>query len=107
MSLKVTSVADSTSSASAREVLRCVSVGLSGETARQPGRKLTLRLTFAYAFGVENPKEETAILVAAAIICAVRTAKEDDIKPNSPRIISRASDSIRLARMLWERIRGS
>jgi hypothetical protein len=52
----------------------------------------------------ENSKEKTAILVAAAIICAVRTAKEENIMPTSPRIVSKVADSIRLARMLWDRI---
>ena len=47
---------------------------------------------------------KTAILVAAAIICAVRTAREEDIMPASPRIVSKVADSIRLARMLWDRI---
>ena len=47
---------------------------------------------------------KTAILVAAAIICAVRTAREEDIMPTSPRIVSKVADSIRLARMLWDRI---
>ena len=56
----------------------------------------------------ENPKEKTAILVAAAIICAVRTAKEERILPTSPVVVSKVADSIRLARMLWDRIvRGS
>ena len=61
-------------------------------------------------FGVqdEHPKEKTAILVAAAIICAVRTAKEEKILPTSPSVIAKVADSIRLARMLWDRIvRGS
>jgi len=52
----------------------------------------------------ETPKEKTAILVAAAIICAVRTAREENIMPTSPRIAGKVSDSIRLARMLWDRI---
>lgn len=64
------------------------------------------RYIFAYHFSVqeESPKEKTAILVAAAIICAVRTAKEEHIMPTSPRIVSKVADSIRLARMLWDRI---
>jgi hypothetical protein len=53
-------------------------------------------------FVVPDGKEKTAILVAAAIICAVRTAHEE-VRP-SPKIMSAVSDSIRLARMLWERI---
>jgi len=50
----------------------------------------------------ETFKEKTAILVAAAIICAVRTAR-DEVKM-SPRILSAASESITLARLLWEKI---
>ena len=66
-----------------------------------------LRLLFAYAVGVqdEDPRDKKAILVAAAIICAVRTAREENIMPTSPRILSRVSDSILLARLLWDRIR--
>ena len=67
---------------------------------------MTVRLLFAYDLGVqeENPQAKTAILVAAAIICAVRTAREEDIMPTSPRIVAKVADSIRLARMLWDRI---
>lgn len=50
----------------------------------------------------ETFKEKTAILVAAAIICAVRTAREE-VKM-SPRILSAASESITLARLLWDKI---
>jgi hypothetical protein len=37
------------------------------------------------------------LLIAASLIAAVRTAKEDNIMPTSPRIIARVQDSIRLA----------
>ena len=61
-----------------------------------------VRLLFAYAVGVqeEDSRDKKAILVAAAIICAVRTAREENIMPTSPRILSRVSDFILLARLL-------
>jgi len=49
-----------------------------------------------------DPKEKTAILVAAAIICGIRTARED-IK-SSPRLYSRVAERIQLARIIWQRI---
>jgi hypothetical protein len=51
---------------------------------------------------VGEDKSRTAILVAAAIIAAVRLAREP-IK-NSPKVHSEIADSIQLARMIWARI---
>lgn len=51
---------------------------------------------------VSEDKSKTAILVAAAIIAAVRLAREP-IK-NTPKVRSEIADSIQLARMLWARI---
>jgi len=62
--------------------------------------RLTLRHVFAYAFAVPDDRRTNTLLIAASLIAAVRTAKEDNIMPTSPRIIARVQDSIRLARMV-------
>ena len=49
-----------------------------------------------------DDRHKTAVLVAAAIICAVRLAREP-IK-NSPKVMAAVSDSIQLAQMIWARI---
>jgi len=36
--------------------------------------------------------------------CAVRTTREERILPTSPKIMGAVADSIRLAKMLWERL---
>jgi len=56
-------------------------------------------------WAVSDSKEQTAIVLGATIICAVRTG-HDEAK-QSPKVMSVVSDSIRLARMLWERTAGS
>lgn len=65
-------------------------------------------LTFAahspYAFRVpDDPRSKNALLIAASLIAAVRTAKEEKID-QSPRVISRISDSVKLAKMVLRRI---
>jgi hypothetical protein len=62
---------------------------LSGERPRV----FTVRHVFASAFAVPEAKEKTAMLVAAAIICAIRTARADRIVATSPRIIGAVADS--------------
>ena len=67
--------------------------------------ELTFRPTFAYALGVaEDERKKNALLIAASLIAAVRTAREEEIKPNSPRIICKVDDSVRLAQMVLKRI---
>jgi hypothetical protein len=50
------------------------------------------------------PEDRTklALLISASLIAAVRTAREE-IKP-SPKIISAVADSVRLARMVLEKV---
>jgi hypothetical protein len=52
----------------------------------------------------EDDRRKHALLIAASLIAAVRTAREEDIKPTSPRIICRVDDSVRLAQMVLNRI---
>jgi len=51
-------------------------------------------------FAVPDDRRTNTLLIAASLIAGVRTAKEDNIMPTSPRIIARVQDSIRLARMV-------
>jgi hypothetical protein len=51
----------------------------------------------------DDPRQKNALLIAASLIAAVRTAREDEIKA-SPRIICRVDDSVRLAKMVLKRI---
>ena len=52
----------------------------------------------------DDPRQKNALLVAASLIAAVRTAREEEIKERSPRIICKVDDSVRLARMVLKRI---
>jgi hypothetical protein len=67
-------------------------------------------LTFAsvspmlFAVAENDPRQKNALLIAASLIAAVRTAREEEIKPNSPRIICKVDDSVRLAQMVLKRI---
>lgn len=66
--------------------------------------QLTLLPIFAYTFRVpDDPKTRNTLVIAASLIAAVRTAKEEKIE-QSPRVISRVSDSVRLAKMVLRRI---
>ncbi len=47
---------------------------------------------------MEEPRTKLALLIAASLIAAVRTAREE-IKP-TPKLKAAIADSIRLARML-------
>ena len=49
-----------------------------------------------------DQRDNIAILIAASIICAVRTAR-DDIK-SSPKLYNAVAESIQLARIIWSRI---
>jgi hypothetical protein len=52
----------------------------------------------------DDPRQKNALLIAASLIAAVRTAREEEIKPNSPRIVCKVDDSVRLAQMVLRRI---
>jgi hypothetical protein len=51
----------------------------------------------------DDPRQKNALLIAASLIAAVRTAREEKIEA-SPRIICRVDDSVRLAKMVLKRI---
>ena len=51
----------------------------------------------------DDTRRKNALLIAASLIAALRTAKEDEIKP-SPHVIARVSDSVKLAKMGLRRI---
>ena len=51
----------------------------------------------------DDPRQKSALLIAASLIAAVRTAREEEIKPN-PRVICKVDDSVRLAKMVLKRI---
>lgn len=72
----------------------------------KPGAgRLTFRPTFAYAFAVpDDPRQKNALLIAASLIAAVRTAREEEIKPMMPRLVCKVADSVRLARMVLKQI---
>ena len=46
----------------------------------------------------------STLVIAASIIAAVRLARDQDISRPSPRLTSVISDSIGLARMIFERV---
>jgi len=52
----------------------------------------------------EGQQQKNALLIAASLIAAVRTAREDKILPTSPRVLNRVKDSIRLARLVLEQV---
>lgn len=57
-----------------------------------------------YTFTVaDDPRQKNALLVAASLIAAVRTAREEKID-QSPRIIYKVSESVQLAKMVLRRI---
>lgn len=52
----------------------------------------------------ENDRKENALLIAASLIAAVRTAREERILPTIPSLVSKVGDSVRLARMVLKEI---
>ena len=65
---------------------------------------MLFRPIFAYAFTVaDDPRKKNALLVAASLIAAVRTAREEKIEA-SPRIICKVADLVQLAKMVLRRI---
>jgi hypothetical protein len=51
----------------------------------------------------DNERNKNALLIAASLIAAVRTAREEKIE-RSPRIIYKVDESVRLAEMVLKRI---
>ena len=65
---------------------------------------MTFALVSPYAFTVaDDPRQKNALLVAASLIAAVRTAREEKID-QSPRVIYKVSESVRLAKIVLRRI---
>jgi hypothetical protein len=78
-----------------------------------------IRFSFAYAGAMgemkrQNAREEEArlqdrfastIVIAAAIICAVRLARDDISRP-SPRLFAAVADSVSLASLILRRVTG-
>jgi len=52
----------------------------------------------------DDSRQKNALLIAASLIAAVRTAREENLMPTSPRIICKVADSVRLARMVLKNI---
>lgn len=49
----------------------------------------------------------STVVIAAAIIAAVRLAREDNITSSSPRLMCAISDSVSLAKMILHRVVGN
>ena len=49
----------------------------------------------------------STVVIAAAIIAAVRLARDTDISKSSPRLFSVVSDSVSLARLILRRVVGT
>ena len=52
----------------------------------------------------EQARMKSTLVIAAAIIAAVRLARDPDISRPSPRLTSVVSDSVNLARMILDRV---
>jgi hypothetical protein len=52
----------------------------------------------------EDDRKKNALLIAASLIAAVRTAREERILPTIPRLITRIDESVRLAEVVLEQI---
>src|ERR1035438_9436067 len=52
----------------------------------------------------EQARMKSTLVIAAAIIAAVRLARDPDISRPSPRLTSVISDSVNLARMILDRV---
>ena len=52
----------------------------------------------------EQTRMKSTLVIAAAIIAAVRLARDPDISRPSPRLTSVVSESVRLARMIMDRV---
>ena len=59
----------------------------------------------AWSQGMQDEKRmKSTLAIAAAIIAAVRLARDPDISRPSPRLTAVVNESVSLARMIWERI---
>jgi len=84
---------------------------------------LQIRLFFAYAYGMGEMKRAIAregadrdrqiqdrfastIVIAAAIIAAVRLARDESINRPSPRLLGTVADSVGLAKMILNKVVG-
>ena len=52
----------------------------------------------------EQTRMKSTLVIAAAIIAAVRLARDQDISRPSPRLTAVVSDSVNLARMILDRV---
>jgi hypothetical protein len=52
----------------------------------------------------EQPRMKSTLVIAAAIIAAVRLARDPDISRPSPRLTAVVSESVNLARMILDRV---
>ena len=52
----------------------------------------------------EQTRMNSTLVIAAAIIAAVRLARDQDISRPSPRLAAVVSDSVNLARMILDRV---
>lgn len=52
----------------------------------------------------ERARLKSTLVIAAAIIAAVRLARDPDIRRPSPRLTAVVSDSVNLARMILDRV---
>jgi hypothetical protein len=52
----------------------------------------------------DDERNKNALLIAASLIAAVRTAREEKILPTIPSLVFKVADSIRLARMVLSQI---
>jgi hypothetical protein len=64
------------------------------------------RLIFAYPVSVEQPNGAPGkiIYLGACLIAAVRLAREENWN-NSPRVVSRISDAINMAKRIYDRMK--
>jgi hypothetical protein len=55
----------------------------------------------------EDERNKNALLIAASLIAAIRTVREDRILPTIPRLITRIDESVRLAQIVLKRLNGN
>ena len=52
----------------------------------------------------QDDRQKNALLIAASLIAAVRTAREEQILPTIPRLITRIDESVRLAQIVLKHV---
>ncbi len=77
-----------------------ISAALMGEMKRAIARE---RVAWAEQMQ-EQTRMKSTLVIAAAIIAAVRLARDPDISRPSPRLTAVVSDSVNLARMILDRV---